>query len=131
MLLRSRRTLRAVPFSRFSSFSSHQPNAPLDLDKSFRASLRDIDSSISEQKLKRHHPPLDIHELSAYPTDSQSQQTELARHDGEGDLRAERKSPAAHFGSQRLGAVVLPQELKQSISALISGETATTLMDAS
>ena len=127
--VRTSRTLRAVPFSRFSSFSSHQPNAPLDLDKSFRAILRDIDNSISEQKLKRHHPPLDIHELSVYPTDSQ--QTELARQDGEEDPRAERKSPAAHFGSQRLGAVVLPQELKQSISALISGETAVTLLDAS
>jgi hypothetical protein len=126
MILRSSRTLRAVPFSRFSS---HQPNAPLDLDKSFRASLRDIDNSISEQKLKRHHPPLDVHELSVYPTDSQ--QTELARQDGEEDPRAERKSPAAHFGSQRLGAVVLPQELKQSISALISGETAITLVNAS
>jgi hypothetical protein len=123
------RTLRAVPFSTFSRFSSHQPNAPLDLDKSFRAILRDVDNSISEQKLKRHHPPLDIHELSVHPTDSQ--QTELAHQYGKEDPRAERKSPAAHFGSQRLGAVVLPPDLQQSISALISGEIAITLVDAS
>ena len=127
--VRSSKRLRTVPFLRFSSFSSHQPNAPLDLDKSFRGILRGIDNSISEHKLNRHPPPPDIHELSVYATDSQP--TELAREDGEENPRAERKSPAAHFGSQQLGAVVLPQELKQSISALISGETAITLVDAS
>jgi hypothetical protein len=124
--VRSSRTLRAVPFLRFSSFSSHQPNAPLDLDKSFSAILRDVNNSIAEQKLKRYHPP-DIHEMSVYPTDSQP--TELAHQDGEGNARAERKSPAAHFGSQQLGAVVIPQELKQSIAALISGEFSIALLD--
>jgi len=125
--VRSSRTLRTLPFLRFSSFSSHQPNAPLDLDNSFRAILQDVDDSISEQKLKRHHLSPDIHELSVYPTVSQS--TELAHLDDEGSSRAERKSPAAHFGSQRFGAVVIPQELRQSISTLISGETTISLVD--
>jgi hypothetical protein len=118
--VRSSRTLRTLPFLRSSSFSSHQPNAPLDLDNSFRVILRDVDNSISEQKLKRHHPSP---ELSVYPTVSQS--TELAHRDDEdeGSVRAERKSPAAHFGSQQLGAVVIPRELQQRISSLISGET--------
>jgi hypothetical protein len=113
---------------RLSSSSSHQPNAPLDLDKSFRAILRDIDNSITEQKTKGHHTqaPPHLHELSVYPADSES--TELVDQDGEGDDRMERKSPAAFFGSQRLGAVVIPQELKQTISALISGENATVLV---
>ena len=122
--VRSSRTLRTLPFLRSSSFSSHQPNAPLDLDNSFRVILRDVDNSISEQKLKRHHHPSPgIQELSVYPTVSQS--TELA-HRGDEDersVRAERKSPAAHFGSQQLGAVVIPRELQQRISTLISGET--------
>jgi hypothetical protein len=125
--VRSSRTLRALPFLRFSSSSSHQPNAPLDLDNSFRAILRGVDNSISEQKLKRHQPSPDIHELSVYPTVSQS--TELAHLDDERSARAERKSPAAHFGSQRLGAVVIPQELQQSIFALISGEATIALVD--
>lgn len=126
--VRSSRTLRTLPFLRSSSFSSHQPNAPLDLDNSFRAILRDVDNSISEQKLKRHHHSPSIHELSVYPTVSQP--NELAHRDDEdeGSVRAERKSPAAHFGSQQLGAVVIPRELQQRISALISGETTIALM---
>lgn len=125
-MLRARATVGALRFLRFSSSSSHQPNAPLDLDKSFKAILRDIDHSIAEQKLNRHHSLPDIHELTAYPTDSEV--TELAHEDDEGNPRANRKSPAAHFGSQRLGAVVLPQELQQTISALISGERATVIV---
>jgi hypothetical protein len=119
------RSSRALRFLRFSSSSSYQPNAPLDIDKSFRALLRDIDSSIAEQKLNRHHALPEIHELTAYPTDSEV--TELAHQDNEESARAQRKSPAAHFGSQQIGAVVIPQELKQTISALISGEKATTI----
>jgi hypothetical protein len=120
------RSSAALRFLRFSSTSSHQPNAPLELDKSFRAVLRDIDNSFSEQKLNRHHSLPDIHELTAYPTDSEA--TELAHQDDEENARAPRKSPAAHFGSQRLGAVVIPQELKGTISALISGEKASVIV---
>ncbi|KAI0281665.1 mitochondrial small ribosomal subunit Rsm22-domain-containing protein [Russula aff. rugulosa BPL654] len=112
------RSSRALRFLRCSSSSSHQPNAPLDLDKSFRAILRDIDNSIAEQKLNRHHSLPDTHELTALPTDSDA--TELAHQEDEENTRAQRKSPAAHFGSQQPGAVVIPQELKQTIFALIS-----------
>ncbi len=127
MLMLRARSSRALRFLRFSSSSPLQPNAPLDLDKSFRAILLDIDNSIAEQKLNRHNSLPDIHELTAYPTDSEP--TELARHDDEGSTRAQRKSPAAHFGSQQLGAVVIPQELKQTISTLISGENATVIVN--
>lgn len=118
------RSSRALRFLRSSSSSSHQPNAPLDIDKSFRAILRDIDDSIAEQKLNRHHS-VPTHELTAYPTDPET--TQLAYQEDEQTTRAQRKSPAAHFGSQRLGAVVIPQELKQTISALISGENVTVI----
>jgi hypothetical protein len=114
-----------VPLLRSSSFSSHQPNAPLDLDKSFRTILQNIDNSITEQKAKGQHPLPDIHELTVYPTDPAP--TELSHQDSEPTPGAERKSPAALFGSQRLGAVVIPRELQKSISALISGENATIL----
>lgn len=123
MLMLRARSIRALRFLRCSSSSSHQPNAPLDLDKSFRAILRDIDNSIAEQKLNRHHSLPDTHELTALPTDSDA--TELAHQEDEENTRAQRKSPAAHFGSQQPGAVVIPQELKQTIFALISGENVT------
>lgn len=119
------RSSRALRFLRCSSSFSHQPNAPLDLDKSFRAILQDVDNSIAEQKLNRHHSLPDTHELTPYSTDPEA--TELAHQEDEGDTRAQRKSPAAHFGSQRPGAVVIPQELKQAISALISGENVTVI----
>ena len=123
MLMLRARSSRALRFLRCSSSSSHQPNAPLDLDKSFRAVLRDIDNSLAEQKLNRHHSLPNTHELTAYPTDPEA--TEVEHQEDEGDTRAQRKSPAAHFGSQQPGAVVIPQELKQTISALISGENLT------
>jgi hypothetical protein len=125
MLMLRARSSRALRFLRYSSSSSHQPNAPLDLDKSFRAILRDIDHSIAEQKLNRHHSPPPTHELIAHPTDSEA--TELVHQEDEENTRAQRKSPAAHFGSQQPGAVVLPQELKQTISALISSENVTVI----
>ena len=124
MLLRAPSS-RALRFLRCSSSTSHQPNAPLDLDKSFRAILRDVDNSIAEQKLNRHHSLPDIHELTAYPTGLEV--AELTHEEEEGNTRAQRKSPAAHFGSQQLGVVVIPQELKQTISALISGENGTVI----
>ena len=124
MLLRAPSS-RALRFLRCSSSSSHQPNAPLDLDKSFRTILRDIDNSIAEQKLNRHHSLPEFHELTAHPTGPEA--GELTHQEEEGNTRAQRKSPAAHLGSQQLGAVVIPQELKQTISALISGEDVTVI----
>ncbi|KAH9004167.1 Rsm22-domain-containing protein [Lactarius hatsudake] len=95
------RALRAISFLRSSPFSTHQPNAPLDIDESFRTILQDIGDS-----------------LTAYPTDSEP--VDLTHLDDEPHAPIERKSPAALFGSQRLGAVVVPQELQQTISGLIS-----------
>ncbi|KAI0308079.1 mitochondrial small ribosomal subunit Rsm22-domain-containing protein [Multifurca ochricompacta] len=118
LCVRSVKTSRTIPFFYFSQFSSYQPNAPLDLDKSFKAILRDLDNAAPEQKSRAQHSPHYIHELTAYPSDPEP--TKLMHQDGEVDVRAERKSPAALFGSQQLGAVVIPQELQQTISTLIS-----------
>ena len=116
------RALRAISFLRSAPFSSHQPNAPLDIDESFRTILQDIGDSGLHQKLNA----LPIHELTAYPTDSDL--ANLTDLDDESHIPIERKSPAALFGSQRLGAVVVPQELQQTISGLISGENAAMLI---
>ncbi|KAH9081796.1 Rsm22-domain-containing protein [Lactarius deliciosus] len=109
------RALRAVSFLRSSPFSTHQPNAPLDIDESFRTILQDIGDSVLDQKL---NAPPRVHELTVYPTDSEP--VDLTHLDDEPHAPIERKSPAALFGSQRLGAVVVPQELQQTISGLIS-----------
>ncbi|KAF8273002.1 mitochondrial small ribosomal subunit Rsm22-domain-containing protein [Lactarius quietus] len=109
------RALRAISFLRSSLFSSHQPNAPLDIDESFRDILQDIGNSAVDQKL---NAPPRIHELTAYPTDSEPDK--LTHLDDEPHTSIDRKSPAALFGSQRIGAVVIPQELQQTIAGLIS-----------
>lgn len=116
------RALRAISFLRSSPFSSHQPNAPLDIDESLKTILQDISNSV-DQKLNTLPR---IHELTAYPTDSEP--GKLTHLDDEPHTSIDRKSPAALLGSQRIGAVVIPQELKQTISGLISGENATMLI---
>jgi hypothetical protein len=112
----TRRALRTISFLRSSQFSSHQPNAPLDIDESFKTILQDIGNSTVDQKLNALPR---IHELTAYPTDSEP--GKLAHLDNEPHTSIDRKSPAALFGSQRIGAVVIPQELQQTISGLNIG----------
>ncbi len=97
-----------------------QPNPPLDLDPSFQALLRDVDIS-----LERHNPngapPLSRRELEALPVEGREDSFSLSD-DAPHDEYNLRKSPAAHFGSQRIGAVILPLELQASITSIIAGE---------
>lgn len=41
--------------------------------------------------------------------------------EGHSERSEHRKSPAARFGSKKIGAVVMPTELQKSITALIDG----------
>lgn len=96
-------------------FSSH-PNPPLDLDPSLQALLKDVDISLSQTKSR---PLVPRRELEALPTEDLPETVtslveELQEH-------AQRKSPAAQFGSQQIGAVVLPPQLQTSINLLIFG----------
>lgn len=92
-------------------FSSH-PNPPLDLDPSLQALLKDVDISLSQNKSR---PPVPRRELAEdLPETVTSLVEELQEH-------AQRKSPAAQFGSQQIGAVVLPPQLQTSINLLIFG----------
>ncbi|CCM03775.1 uncharacterized protein FIBRA_05922 [Fibroporia radiculosa] len=64
-------------------------------------------------------------ELEVYPSDSSTQDgdiepEELEEQEEHFDDREGRKSPAALFGSQRIGAVVLPFELQTAITRLIA-----------
>ncbi|KAH9949373.1 mitochondrial small ribosomal subunit Rsm22-domain-containing protein [Amylocystis lapponica] len=106
-----RRPAEVSAFSSTSIVSSHQPNAPLDLDPSFQVLLKDVDISMLRQKSR--HPTAEnpharaLRELEVFPSDAASEEEA-------------RKSPAALFGSQRIGAVVLPFELQQTITRLIA-----------
>jgi hypothetical protein len=109
------RPIRLAPFTSAPTFSSSQPNAPLDLDPGFRALLKDVDISITNHKAQQHCHT-ELQELSA-----QNTSPDLAIvYEGD-DRYKERKSPAALFGSQSIGAVVIPSELEKSITLLISG----------
>ncbi|KAH8099692.1 mitochondrial small ribosomal subunit Rsm22-domain-containing protein [Cristinia sonorae] len=112
-----------------SQVATHQPNAPLDLDPSLRALLNDVDLSLLRQK-SRHVDASSAspapRELELFPADSDFDDdyltsAELDSQDEPLDSKEKRKSPAALFGSRRIGAVVLPLELQNSITRLIAG----------
>jgi hypothetical protein len=127
ILLSHARSLHNVSGSGLGSSIPEQshPNAPLEIDPTLRALLNDVDMSLVRHK--SHHLPRVYRELEAQPIEQS-----LDGRDPTGDedfyeddttgRRDARKSPAADFGSQKIGAVTLPFELQKSISRLISGK---------
>ncbi|KAF7436331.1 37S ribosomal protein S22 [Pleurotus ostreatus] len=115
-----RRLIRPSGARRYVSSNTEtaQPNPPLDLDPSFQALLRDVDIS-----LERHNPKdaalPSRRELEALPVEG-TEDSLLLPDDAPHDEYSLRKSPAAHFGSQRIGAVILPLELQASITSIIA-----------
>lgn len=109
---------------------SHSPNAPLHLDPSLKTLLQDTDMAILGHKPRqdaamnsRHKG---IRELEVYPddplaTDAYLSPEELDNAESVENNRDSRKSPAALFGSQRFGTVVMPLELQGTITKLIAG----------
>lgn len=95
-----------------SSFGHVNPS--LDLDPSLQALLKDVDISLTRHKVSvPSHRELDI-----IPSQSIEESREVEISVQEDSL--ERKSPAAIFGSQRFGSIILPLELQNSINLLIS-----------
>lgn len=91
-----------------------------------KALLRDVDMSLIRHKVMS---PSDLakppRELEVYPNDPNAEDDymtpeELDLEEVELDGSSTRKSPAALFGSQRIGAVVLPYELQKTIRNLIA-----------
>ncbi|KAI0931449.1 hypothetical protein AcV7_001174 [Taiwanofungus camphoratus] len=115
-------------FSTTSVASSHQPNAPLDLDPSFEALLKDADMSILRHRSRHSAEYANVRnprELEEFPSDPFSSEdvmglAESSTQVEDYDHKESRKSPAALFGSQRIGAVVLPFELRKTITRLIA-----------
>ena len=117
---------RSQNLFQYAAFSSSAPTnslrPSLDLDPSLQASLKEGDITLKNTKILpkalRQLEVLDNltimeHKLSL--DDLASLEIELQQHAGE------RKSPAALFGSQRIGMVVLPPELHSAIKQLIAG----------
>lgn len=97
---------------------TNQPNPPLQLDPSLRVLLQDVDISLANYKMQSQpsRRELEVMDTSKNPVGGILEDSEL-----DGELPA-RKSPAALFGSQGIGAVILPAELQESIDTLISGQ---------
>ena len=109
--------------------SSHQPNAPIDLDPSLRTLLNDVDLSLLKHRARHampsSHMELSHRELEVVPHQQNpgvdyltSEELDVLQDREDG---AHRKSPAALFGSQQIGAVVIPSELQKAVNLLIAG----------
>jgi hypothetical protein len=101
----------------YSSAHSHNTHArsKLELDPSLEALLKDVDISLQNYKTQHKHRELDVLEISEDLKD-----TELDEEPSEDEGYLGRKSPAAHFGSDKIGSMVIPHELQNAINELIS-----------
>jgi hypothetical protein len=105
---------RTPAFSSLSRPGVAQPNARLDVD--LEILLRDVDTALHVSKQQKKSPQ----ELDAVSALGDVELGDMD-HDSE-DRGLSRKSPAAIFGSQQLGQIILPLELQDTIQRLISGE---------
>jgi len=113
-------SLKGFNFTSPLSTISNRPNTPLDIDPSLRALLKDVDISLLNHKSQHRHVHRELEVLSTGVDEADVQHEATNEQD-----YVERKSPAAHFGSQGIGTVVLPFELQKSIDTLISGRLLT------
>ncbi|KAI9570198.1 Rsm22-domain-containing protein [Boletus coccyginus] len=143
MLSGTRASLRVLSCStrlNFPAFSSTagahvdpQPKPSLTLDPSLKSLLHDVDISLMPKHKGTEEPTLpSARELEAlennegeieyYDLDPGDHQTEEPAR-----RREDRKSPAARFGSDGIGTVVLSPELQRTVTALIEGTNKTLL----
>ncbi|KAG1754790.1 mitochondrial small ribosomal subunit Rsm22-domain-containing protein [Suillus paluster] len=106
------------PFSTSAVAASTQPNAALDIDPSLKVLLQDIDISLTSHKhIMTKRPPRELETVAIEDLEEAEDAEDFVEDHSE---RSEhRKSPAARFGSKKIGAVVMPTELQKSITALI------------
>ncbi|KAF8841935.1 hypothetical protein BDN67DRAFT_966448 [Paxillus ammoniavirescens] len=134
LLSRSARSSVSGFSSTASAHAAPQPKPSLALDPSLKSLLQAVDMSLMTHKHGRPDEPIESppRELEAFANDHGDIEyydidhqdlpfDEPARH------REDRKSPAARFGSDGIGAVVLPPELQRTVTALIEGTDKTLL----
>ncbi|KAJ7687437.1 mitochondrial small ribosomal subunit Rsm22-domain-containing protein [Mycena rosella] len=120
-----RRSATVSLFGTSTSTCSAQVNPRVDLDPALRNLLRDVDMSLGGKKRSSGSPlkPLkrELEQLPELQQDTSVIVSDLDDIELEPrELEVGRKSPAAQFGSQDIGSVVLPLELQNSINLIIS-----------
>lgn len=123
MLRLALKLARSQSLFRYAAFNSSAPNnllrPPLDLDPSLQALLKEDDITLKKTKILpkalRELEVLDDLTIMQHPSldDWDIPDTKLKRESP--------KSPAALFGSQRIGMVIFPLELRSAIQELIDG----------
>lgn len=136
MLVSTRASLRVLSCSTRSSvaaFSSTtgnhvtpQPRPPLTLDPSLKLLLHDVDMSLTQKQKGTGEPVSSFaRELEALENgDGEIEYYNLAEDysiEESARRREDRKSPAARFGSDGIGTVVLSPELQHAVTTLIEG----------
>lgn len=78
--------------------------------------MQDVDMALNK------HSNREKQQLEIIPKEEEEEkETDLEGDDYEPQSNLHRKSPAALFGSQHVGAVVIPQEMQDIIQRLFSG----------
>lgn len=120
MLRLALKLARSQSLFQYAAFNSSAPNnllrPPLDLDPSLQALLKEDDITLKKSKIL----PKALRELEVLDDLTIMQHPSLDDWDIS-DTKMKRKSPAALFGSQRIGMVILPVELRSAIQELIDG----------
>ncbi|KAF9486377.1 Rsm22-domain-containing protein [Pholiota conissans] len=122
--------LSSFPKRSVSSRPSTHSNGALNLDPSYQRLLQDIDISLKKHKFQplQPHRELEIIPKDTIPTARQINPEEWTSLDAasesllheEDDDKGHRKSPAALFGSNQKGTIIIPLELQTSINLLIA-----------
>jgi len=95
------------------------PNSPLDLDPTLQNLLRNADMTMAH-RFNAHHPkekPPSHRHMERIEEEGITSTHWIEEEDP--SSRGSRKSPAAVFGSRNIGAVVLPDQLQDSVTRLI------------
>ncbi|KAG6380818.1 mitochondrial small ribosomal subunit Rsm22-domain-containing protein [Boletus reticuloceps] len=112
------------------SHAGPQPKPSVTLDPSLKSLLHGVDSDMSlMSKHKGAEEPIStsVRELEALENDKGGIDIEDYSIEESARRREDRKSPAARFGSDGIGIVVLPSELQRTVTALIEGTNKTLL----
>lgn len=98
--------------------SRSRPNPRIDVDPDLQMLMQDVDMALNKH-LKREQQQLEI--ISREEEKEGEKEADFEDDGYEPQSNLHRKSPAALFGSQRVGAVVIPQEMQDIIQRLFSG----------
>jgi len=92
------------------------PNPRIDVDSDLQMLMQDVDMALNK------HSRREQQQLEIIPKEKEEEKEADFEGDGyESQSNLHRKSPAALFGSQRVGAAVIPQEMQDIIQRLFSG----------